>query len=181
MKSLQFYSALFPPHQVCYANPFSRHASQSRLVVFFSTILRFDPLPPAQDDVISCHPYSLTAWLRPVTLYFPDGYPILDAVAVLSMHLRAGASSKLVQYVMHSLKVLGCITVNLQIRSITAEDAAFYKPSCFSVIPPFRRQAFHKCVEADALGQTKLEKSKIIASSMRGKFLTESGETANAS
>ncbi|MGZ8164432.1 MAG: hypothetical protein ACXW04_02870 [Methylobacter sp.] len=96
----------------------------------------------------------------------------LYAVAVLFMHHRGGAGSELVKYVMNSLKELGCITVNLQIRSITAEDPAFYKSSCFSVIRPFCRQAFYKCLEAGTLlGQTKLEKSKIFSQNMMGKCL----------
>ncbi|MGZ8238008.1 MAG: GNAT family N-acetyltransferase [Methylobacter sp.] len=72
----------------------------------------------------------------------------LYAVAVISMYHHGGAGSKLVQYVMHSLKELGCRTVNLQIRSITAEDAAFYKSSCFrlsspSVVKPFINALWH--------------------------------------
>lgn len=51
----------------------------------------------------------------------------LYAVAVLEESRRNGTGAKLVKYAMHSLKDIGCIKVNLQIRSNNTEVAAFYK------------------------------------------------------
>jgi GNAT superfamily N-acetyltransferase len=66
----------------------------------------------------------------------------LYAVAVLSMHHRAGAGSKLVKYVMNSLKELGCITVNFQIRSTLPKMQHFINHHVFrlpgpSAVKPF--------------------------------------------
>lgn len=57
----------------------------------------------------------------------------LYAVAVLKEYRRNAAGSELVKYVMKSLKEIGCIKVNLQIRSTNAEVAAFYKALGFAV------------------------------------------------
>ncbi len=51
----------------------------------------------------------------------------LYAVAVLKEHCRNGTGEALVKYAIQSLKELGCIKVNLQIRSTNTEVAAFYK------------------------------------------------------
>lgn len=51
----------------------------------------------------------------------------LYAVAVLNEQRRSGAGASLVKYAMQSLKEIGCIKVNLQIRSTNTEVAAFYK------------------------------------------------------
>jgi ribosomal protein S18 acetylase RimI-like enzyme len=40
---------------------------------------------------------------------------------------------KLVKHAIQALRELGCIKVNLQIRSTNTEVAAFYKSLCFSV------------------------------------------------
>ncbi|MDD5581123.1 MAG: hypothetical protein PHY16_17870 [Methylobacter sp.] len=90
-----------------------------------------------------------------------DGhYDGLYAVAVLSMHHRGGTGLKLVKYAMHSLKELGRIKINLQVCSITAEAAAFYKLSGFSAVRYSCRQDFYKCIKACIWRETKLEKSK---------------------
>ena len=51
----------------------------------------------------------------------------LYAVAVLKEYRRSGTGSELVKYAMQSLKEIGCIKVNLQIRSTNTEAAEFYK------------------------------------------------------
>ena len=55
----------------------------------------------------------------------------LYAVAVLKEQRRSGAGARLVKYAMQSLKELGCIKVNLQIRSTNTEVATFYKAMGF--------------------------------------------------
>ncbi len=57
----------------------------------------------------------------------------LYAVAVLKEYRRSGTGSKLVKYAMQSLKEIGCIKVNLQIRSTNTEVAAFYESLGFFV------------------------------------------------
>ena len=51
----------------------------------------------------------------------------LYAVAVLKENRRDGSGAALVKHAMKSLKELGCIKVNLQIRATNTEVAAFYK------------------------------------------------------
>lgn len=51
----------------------------------------------------------------------------LYAVGVLPEHCRSGAGSELVAAAIAALKELGCVKVNLQIRSSNHEVAAFYK------------------------------------------------------
>ena len=51
----------------------------------------------------------------------------LYAVAVLPEHRRSGTGTQLVKHAMQALKELGCVKVNLQIRSTNREVAAFYK------------------------------------------------------
>ena len=57
----------------------------------------------------------------------------LYAVAVLKEYRRSSTGSKLVKYAMQSLKEIGCIKVNLQIRSTNTEVAAFYESLGFFV------------------------------------------------
>ena len=57
----------------------------------------------------------------------------LYAVAVLSDYRRKGTGAELVRYAMQSLKELGCVKVNLQIRYTNSEVAQFYKSLGFSV------------------------------------------------
>jgi ribosomal protein S18 acetylase RimI-like enzyme len=56
----------------------------------------------------------------------------LYAVAVSPEHRRIGTGTQLVKHVMHVLKELGCIKVNLQIRSTNTEVAAFYESLGFA-------------------------------------------------
>lgn len=63
----------------------------------------------------------------------------------------------------------------------TAENAAFYKSSRFSVARSFCRQAFYKCIKTCTWGKIKLEKSKIFSTNMRGSSWLWPGETDNAS
>jgi ribosomal protein S18 acetylase RimI-like enzyme len=51
----------------------------------------------------------------------------LYAVAVLPSQRRLGIATELVSYSMQTLKDLGCIKVNLQIRSTNHEVATFYQ------------------------------------------------------
>ncbi|MCP4673708.1 MAG: GNAT family acetyltransferase [Desulfobacula sp.] len=51
----------------------------------------------------------------------------LYSVAVLPGSRRSGAGSKLVKHALQNLKELGCVKVNLQIRSTNTEVAAFYR------------------------------------------------------
>lgn len=57
----------------------------------------------------------------------------LYSVAVLKEHRRSGSGAALVKYAIQTLKNIGCIKVNLQIRSTNAEVAAFYQALGFSV------------------------------------------------
>ncbi len=57
----------------------------------------------------------------------------LYAVAVLPEFRRCGAGKALVQSAIKALADLGCIKVNLQIRSTNLEVAAFYKALSFVV------------------------------------------------
>jgi ribosomal protein S18 acetylase RimI-like enzyme len=56
----------------------------------------------------------------------------LYAVAVLKEQRRNGTGEALVKYAMQSLKEIGCIKVNLQIRLTNTEVAAFYKALGFA-------------------------------------------------
>ena len=56
----------------------------------------------------------------------------LYAVAVLKERRRNGTGEALVKYAMQSLKEIGCIKVNLQIRPTNTEVAAFYKTLGFA-------------------------------------------------
>ncbi len=57
----------------------------------------------------------------------------LYAVAVLPEHRRSGTGSLLIKHAIQCLKELGCIKVNLQIRSTNTDVAAFYKSLGFKV------------------------------------------------
>jgi len=57
----------------------------------------------------------------------------LYSVAVLKEQRRGGSGAALVKYAIQSLKEIGCIKVNLQIRPTNTEVAAFYKALGFSV------------------------------------------------
>jgi len=56
----------------------------------------------------------------------------LYAVAVLPEHRRSGTGTQLVKHAMQALKELGCIKVNLQIRSTNSEVASFYESLGFA-------------------------------------------------
>lgn len=56
----------------------------------------------------------------------------LYSVGVLKSDRRSGAGSSLVKSALQSLKQMGCIKVNLQIRSTNAEVAAFYQSLGFA-------------------------------------------------
>jgi ribosomal protein S18 acetylase RimI-like enzyme len=56
----------------------------------------------------------------------------LYAVAVLQEQRRHGAGAALVRHAMQSLKELGCIKVNLQVRPTNTEVAAFYEALGFA-------------------------------------------------
>jgi ribosomal protein S18 acetylase RimI-like enzyme len=56
----------------------------------------------------------------------------LYAVAVLSEYRRHGIGAELVKDAVRSLKGLGCVKVNLQIRSTNTKVAAFYKSLGFT-------------------------------------------------
>ena len=57
----------------------------------------------------------------------------LYAVAMKPEYRRHGEGGRLVKTVMQALQDLGCIKVNLQIRSTNTDVAAFYKSLGFSV------------------------------------------------
>ncbi|MBN2543303.1 GNAT family acetyltransferase [bacterium] len=57
----------------------------------------------------------------------------LYAVAVLPEYRRAGIGARLVEHAIRCLKELGCVKVNLQIRSSNAEVVAFYDSLGFKV------------------------------------------------
>jgi ribosomal protein S18 acetylase RimI-like enzyme len=56
----------------------------------------------------------------------------LYAVAVSPKHRRSGTGTQLVKHAMQTLKELGCIKVNLQIRSTNTAVAAFYESLGFA-------------------------------------------------
>tara|TARA_B110000503_G_scaffold74848_1_gene115556 strand:- start:659 stop:1069 length:411 start_codon:yes stop_codon:yes gene_type:complete len=56
----------------------------------------------------------------------------LYAVAVLKEQRRNGTGQALVKYAMQSLKEIGCIKVNLQIRTTNTDVEAFYKALGFA-------------------------------------------------
>jgi ribosomal protein S18 acetylase RimI-like enzyme len=56
----------------------------------------------------------------------------LYAVGVLPDHRRDGTGSVLVRKALSALKDLGCVKVNLQIRSTNTEVAAFYRSLGFA-------------------------------------------------
>ena len=56
----------------------------------------------------------------------------LYAVAVLPSQRRKGTGKALVLYAMQALKDLGCIKVNLQIRSTNTQVASFYRSLGFN-------------------------------------------------
>ena len=57
----------------------------------------------------------------------------LYAVAVDPGHRRKAVGKKIVRHTLQALKALGCIKVNLQIRSTNTEVAAFYRSLGFVV------------------------------------------------
>ena len=57
----------------------------------------------------------------------------LYAVAVLEEYRRSGTGEELVTSAMRALKEIGCIKVNLQVRSTNTQVAAFYKALGFAV------------------------------------------------
>lgn len=57
----------------------------------------------------------------------------LYAVAVLQHQRRSGTGAALVNHAIQSLKDIGCIKVNLQIRSTNIQVAAFYKALGFKM------------------------------------------------
>jgi ribosomal protein S18 acetylase RimI-like enzyme len=57
----------------------------------------------------------------------------LYAVAVSFQCRRKGIGKKLVKHAMQELKSIGCIKVNLQVRSTNIEVAAFYKSLGFAI------------------------------------------------
>lgn len=56
----------------------------------------------------------------------------LYAVAVHPRNRRGGVGSKLIKYALTELKSLGCMKVNIQIRSTNTEVASFYESLGFS-------------------------------------------------
>jgi ribosomal protein S18 acetylase RimI-like enzyme len=56
----------------------------------------------------------------------------LYSVGVVESYRRSGAGSALVKLAISSLHAIGCIKVNLQIRSTNTEVAAFYKSLGFA-------------------------------------------------
>lgn len=57
----------------------------------------------------------------------------LYAVGVSSKYRRSGIGTELVKFAIDQLKDIGCIKVNIQIRSTNTEVAAFYKSLGFSI------------------------------------------------
>ena len=57
----------------------------------------------------------------------------LYSVGVLEKYRRSGAGSALVKFAVSSLQEIGCIKVNLQIRSTNTEVAEFYKSLGFAI------------------------------------------------
>ncbi len=56
----------------------------------------------------------------------------LYAVAVLLEYRRTGTGSSLIDHAVRCLQEIGCIKVNLQIRSTNEEVAAFYESLGFA-------------------------------------------------
>ena len=57
----------------------------------------------------------------------------LYAVAVSPDHRRSGAGARLIETAVKDLKALGCIKINLQVRSTNAGVVAFYQSLGFAV------------------------------------------------
>jgi len=57
----------------------------------------------------------------------------LYAVAVLKEQRRNGAGAALVKHAIQTLKVMGCIKVNLQVRATNTEVATFYESLGFVI------------------------------------------------
>jgi hypothetical protein len=68
----------------------------------------------------------------------------LYAVAVSPQHRRSGAGSQLVIHAMQALKQLGCIKVNIQIRSANSAVVAFYQSLGFTTEDRLSLGAFIK-------------------------------------
>ncbi|MGK0273334.1 MAG: ribosomal protein S18 acetylase RimI-like enzyme [Cocleimonas sp.] len=68
----------------------------------------------------------------------------LYAVGVLKEQRRSGTGAALVKYTMQSLKEVGCIKVNLQIRSTNTEVASFYNALGFATEDRLSMGAFIK-------------------------------------
>jgi len=66
----------------------------------------------------------------------------LYAVAVLKEQRRNGTGQALVKYAMQSLKEIGCIKVNLQIRTTNTQVEAFYKALGFDAEERLSMRAF---------------------------------------
>ena len=66
----------------------------------------------------------------------------LYAVAVQHSERRKGVGASLVQFAMQSLKELGCIKVNLQIRDTNKDVSSFYQSLGFSIEPRISMGAF---------------------------------------
>ena len=56
----------------------------------------------------------------------------LYSVAVLGSEKRCGIGTKLVEHTMSYLKSIGCVKINLQIRSTNTQVAAFYQSLGFA-------------------------------------------------
>jgi len=57
----------------------------------------------------------------------------LYSVAVLESEKRRGLGTQLVKYTLSYLKDIGCVKVNLQIRSTNSQVAEFYESLGFAV------------------------------------------------
>ena len=68
----------------------------------------------------------------------------LYAVAVSPQHRRSGAGSQMVIHAMQTLKQLGCIKVNIQIRAANSAVAAFYESLGFTTEDRLSLGAFIK-------------------------------------
>ena len=68
----------------------------------------------------------------------------LYGVGVLQEHRRIGAGAALVKYAMQSLKEIGCLKVNLQIRATNKEVAKFYQSLGFAIEERLSMGAFIK-------------------------------------
>jgi ribosomal protein S18 acetylase RimI-like enzyme len=116
-------------------------ADRSSLVNIWDTVFPNDPphIEPsvvieaklAVDDLIFVAEYE--GKLVGACMAGYDGHRgWLYAVAVLKEQRRNGTGEALVKYAMQSLKEIGCIKVNLQIRPTNTEVAAFYKALGFA-------------------------------------------------